>query len=101
MHTDNEIVSNPAQRIKAVFIRLASWLAVIFGGAGMSGTTEQEKQFTKLRAQLALKGHPLHRNSSTDGTMSYFPERWVQACYLPVLDDAQRALRLIGGAHEL
>lgn len=30
-HTDGVIVPNPGQRIGAAFIRLASWLAVIFG----------------------------------------------------------------------
>ena len=31
-HTDNHILSNPAQRIKVAAIWIASWLAVIFRG---------------------------------------------------------------------
>jgi hypothetical protein len=31
-HTDSVIVPNPGQRIKSAFIRLASWLAVLFRG---------------------------------------------------------------------
>ena len=48
----------------------------------MNQTTDQEKQYATLRAQLALHGHALHRTSPTDGTVTYYAERWRLVRYL-------------------
>ncbi len=62
--------------------------------------SNQEKQFTTLRAQFALTGHALDRARDAGGIETYLSERWGQVRYLPTLDDARRFLAQIGGRHE-
>ncbi len=66
------------------------------------GTAEcasvDEKEFSNLRAQLALRGHGLHRTDPGDGPVSYYSERWGLVRYLHTLDDVRAFLAQIGGA---
>lgn len=65
----------------------------------MNQTTDDEKQFTTLRAQFAMRGHSLLRTNLMDGPVTYYAERWGLVRYLPTLDDVRRFLAQIGGTH--
>ena len=121
-HTDSVIVLDTAQRIKTAFLhqyarkyarnaraqeatdppRILAGRDVPAGG--MTDTTDHdEKRFTTLQAQFALLGHTLHQSGPGDvpGPVSYLAERWGMARYLPTLDDADKFLIQVGGAHGL
>jgi hypothetical protein len=57
------------------------------------------KAFTTLAAQLALRGHQLVRSDRQDGTVTYYVHCWGQVKHLPDLDAAAAFLRQIGGNH--
>ena len=56
-----------------------------------------DKVFHTLRAAYALHGHALHRTDPTDGTVTYWAERWGLVRYLPTIDTARQFLERIGG----
>ena len=60
-------------------------------------TVHTDKVFYSLRAAFALHGHALHRTDPTDGTVTYWAERWGMVRYLPTIDAARRFLEQIGG----
>lgn len=64
----------------------------------MTHTTDDQKQFAALRAQLAMQDHTLHRTSPDDGRVVYYAERWGLMRYVPTLSDVERILIHIGGA---
>lgn len=72
--------------------------SVIIGAAEKTGNTD--KVFSSLRAAYALKGHALHRTDPSDGTVTYWAERWGLVRYLPTLHDAALFLVQIGGGDE-
>ena len=57
------------------------------------------KVFTTLAAQLALKGHQLARTEAKDGAVGYYVHRWGNVKHLPDLDAVAAFLRQIGGSH--
>lgn len=59
---------------------------------------DDEKRFHTLEARFALCGHALHRTHHTDGSTSFYAERWGMVRYLADLADARRVLAQIGGA---
>jgi hypothetical protein len=61
-------------------------------------TTDDQKQFTTLRARLAMQGHSLHRTSPDNDAVAYYVERWGLVRHLPTLDDVARFLVQTGGA---
>ena len=64
-------------------------------------TTTTDKRFATLQAQYAMTGHTLHQsnNSEEHAPASYMAVRWGLVRYLPTLEDAERFLIQIGGAH--
>ncbi len=57
----------------------------------------EEKEFSTLRAEFALKGHALHRTDPAAGPVTYWAERWGLVRYLPSTSDARLFLEQIGG----
>ncbi len=57
----------------------------------------EDKEFSTLRAEFALRGHALHRSAATDGSTTYWAERWGLVRCLPSMEDARLFLEQIGG----
>jgi len=55
------------------------------------------EEFNALRSAYAQQGHHLHRVAASDGTTTYWAERWGLVRYLPSLHDAALFLAQIGG----
>jgi hypothetical protein len=66
----------------------------------MTDRTHDDKRFTTLRAQYALKAHELHRSTKDDGTTVYVATKWALTRELASLDEAEDFLRRIGGRSE-
>lgn len=56
-----------------------------------------DKAFCRLRAELALRGHSLHRSHPSDGSVHYWVERWGPVRRLDTLDDVRDFLARIEG----
>ena len=54
-------------------------------------------EFNALRSAYAQQGHHLHSVAASDGTTTYWAERWGLVRYLPSLHDAALFLAQIGG----
>ncbi len=65
----------------------------------MNQPIDAEKQFATLQAQLAIRGHTLHRADSATGPVTYFAQRWGLIRHLATLNDVERFLAQIGGCH--
>ena len=66
-------------------------------GTDLLTTDAQGKEFATLAEGFALAGHTLHRTDPSDGTVTYWAERWGLVRYLPTIDAARRFLDQIGG----
>ena len=66
-------------------------------GADFLTTDAQGKEFATLAEGFALAGHALHRTDPSDGTVTYWAERWGLVRYLPTIDAVRRFLDQIGG----
>ncbi len=55
------------------------------------------EEFNALRSAYAQQGHHLHRVAASDGTTTYWAERWGLVRHLPSLHDAALFLAQIGG----
>ena len=63
----------------------------------------EANRYAMLKAQFALHGHILHQSGPGDGPgpVSYLAEKWGMARHLPTLEDAEKFLIQVGGAHGL
>ena len=62
-------------------------------------STVDQKTFTTIQAQFALKGHTLQKqNRADDGRIAYLVSRWGQTRTFSHWHDLQAFLTQIGGA---
>ncbi|PKO32967.1 MAG: hypothetical protein CVU36_01465 [Betaproteobacteria bacterium HGW-Betaproteobacteria-9] len=57
----------------------------------------QNKVFSSLQDDFALKGHDLQRTNPAKGQVTYWAERWGLVQHLPTIDAVRRFLEQIGG----
>lgn len=60
-------------------------------------STATDTDFHALRSAYAQQGHHLHSVAASNGTTTYWAERWGLVRHLPTLHDAALFLAQIGG----
>jgi len=65
-------------------------------GQILGACSANDKEFSTLRAQAALRGHGLHRSSPQDGPVIYWVTRWGVTRDLPNIDAVRAFIRQIG-----
>ncbi|MFY9480107.1 MAG: hypothetical protein WAQ08_20905 [Aquabacterium sp.] len=59
---------------------------------------DQEKRISTLTAAAALAGYQIARTDPTDGPVRFFATRWGTTRDLGALENAERFIRVLGGA---